>query len=85
MISFENDPRLKNVNPLKLRIIKEIAGSSHGTTVEAMLPEIMRINSELKKRDLSFNKNETDLIMDIMMEQMPAEDRKKISLIRSMM
>lgn len=85
MISFENDPRLKNISPLKMRIIKEIARNSGGSTVEEMLPEIMRINSELKRRNLSFNKNETDLIMDIMMEQMPAEDRKKISLIRSMM
>lgn len=85
MISFDNDPRLKNVSPLKLNIIKEIAGNSGGRTVTEMMPEIMRINSELSKRNISFNKNEMELIMDIMMEQMPTEDRKKISLIRSML
>jgi hypothetical protein len=85
MISFDNDPRLKDISPIKLRIIKEIAGRSSQSTVEQMLPEIMQINRELKNRNLSFTKKESELIIDILMNQMPDEDRKKIALLKGLM
>ena len=68
MNQFENDPRLKNLMPLKRQIILELANGSHNATMEQMLPQIMQLNRELQKRNLSFSKEESNLIMDIMME-----------------
>ena len=59
MNQFENDPRLKNLMPLK------------------------RQNRELQKRNLSFSKEESNLIMDIMMEQASPAERQKIAMFRN--
>ncbi|MGN0393787.1 MAG: hypothetical protein ACI4EF_00320 [Coprococcus sp.] len=85
MYNFDNDPRLANVHPLKLQIIKQLAQGSTNKSMEQLLPDMMRINSELNKRNLSFTKNETNIIMDILTEQASPEDRRKISLIRNML
>ena len=55
MNQFENDPRLKNLMPLKRQIILELANGSHNATMEQMLPQIMQLNRELQKRNLSFS------------------------------
>ena len=48
MNQFENDPRLKNLMPLKRQIILELANGSHNATMEQMLPQIMQLNRELQ-------------------------------------
>ena len=81
MNQFENDPRLKNLMPLKRQIILELANGSHNATMEQMFPQIMQLNRELQKRNLSFSKEESNLIMDIMMEQASPAERQKICLL----
>ena len=83
MNQFENDPRLKNLMPLKRQIILELANGSHNATREQMLPQIMQLNRELQKRNLSFSKEESNLIMDIMMEQASPAERRKIAMFRN--
>lgn len=84
MNNINQDPRLNKLSPIKQRIIKEIAGSSTSKSMEEMLPEIMQINQELSKRNIAFTKEETDLIIDILMEQVSPAERKKFAIIRSM-
>ena len=50
--------------------------------MEQMLPQIMQLNRELQKRNLSFSKEESNLIMDIMMEQASPAERQKIAMFR---
>lgn len=83
MNQFENDPRLKNLMPLKRQIILELANGSHNATMEQMFPQIMQLNRELQKRNLSFSKEESNLIMDIMMEQASPAERQKIAMSRN--
>lgn len=83
MNQFENDPRLKNLMPLKRQIILELANGSHNATMEQMLPQIMQLNRELQKRNLSFSKEESNLIMDIMMEQASPAERQKIAMFHN--
>lgn len=85
MNSFDNDPRFNNLSPLKRKIILELAGGSESKSMEQLLPEIMQINRELQKRNLSFTKEETDLIIDIMLDFASPADKQKIAMLRSMM
>lgn len=85
MNNFENDPRLKNLSPIKRKIILELAAGSEKKSMEQLLPEIMQLNRELQKRNLSFSKEESNLIMDIMAEQASPSDKQKIAMLRSMM
>ncbi len=85
MYDFEHDPRLGNIHPIKLQIIKQLATSSTNKSIEQMIPDMMRLNTELSKRKLPFTKNERDLLMDILAEQASPEDKRKIAMIRSIM
>ena len=73
------------LHPLKQQIIKEVVKSSENTSVEAMIPKIMSINNELKRRNLSFTKSESRLMIKLLSKDMSAADRSKIDMIMSMM
>ena len=78
-------PEFQRLHPLKQNIIKELAMSSQNVSVEAMIPKIMSINNELKRRNLSFTKSESKLMINILTRDMSAADRSKIDMIMSMM
>lgn len=83
MRNFENDPRLKNMSPIKRAIIGEIMTGRSNVSMETMLPEIMKINNELNKRKLSFTREESQLIIDIMMENASPAEKQKIQMLKS--
>ena len=83
MRNFENDPRLKNMSPIKREIIGEIMTGKSNASMETMLPEIMKINNELNKRKLSFTREESQLIIDIMMENASPAEKQKIQMLKS--
>ncbi|MCQ5136982.1 MAG: hypothetical protein ACLTTN_08050 [Coprococcus eutactus] len=43
----------------------------------------MEINNELKKRDLSFSKAESEIVIDILSEGMSPQEKQKINMLRS--
>ena len=81
-MNLQNDPRLKNMHPLKREILFRLSHTSTQMTPEEMLPQIMEINKELKKRDLSFSKDESELVLDIMTEGMSPQEKQKINMLR---
>ena len=80
---FEDNPKLKNMHPTKLKIINEIREQSRYHSAEEMLPQILQINQELKRRDLSFTKEESALLLEAMEESMTPAERKKFQMIKS--
>lgn len=80
---FEDNPKLKNMHPTKLKIINEIRQQSRYHSAEEMLPQILQINQELKRRDLSFTKEESALLLEAMEESMSPAERKKFQMIKS--
>ncbi|MCR5701898.1 MAG: hypothetical protein K6G76_07135 [Lachnospiraceae bacterium] len=75
----------QRLHPLKQRIIKELATTGNNSSIESMIPKIMTINKELSKRNLSFTKSESRLMIDILTRDMSPEKRQKIDMIMSMM
>lgn len=80
--NLSQDPRLSKVDPLKLKIIREIAEKSKGKSIDEMLPQIMKINKELQARNISFSKEETSLLMDVIEESLPAKDKMKFNMLK---
>ena len=83
--NISNNPRLHNISPLKLKIIREIAEKSKGKTIEEMLPQIMKINKELQARNISFSKDETALLLDVIEETIPPKDKAKFNMLKGFM
>ncbi|MCM1272992.1 MAG: hypothetical protein NC225_02995 [Clostridium sp.] len=83
--SFENNPKLKNIDPMKIKIIMEIKEQSKYKSMEELLPEIMKINQELNRRQMSFTKNESELLLDAIEESLSPAERQKFQMIKSFM
>ncbi len=83
--SFENNPKLRNIDPLKIKIIMEIKEQSKHKSMEELLPEIMKINQELNRRQMSFTKNESELLLDAIEESLSPAERQKFQMIKSFM
>ena len=84
-MNFNNNPKLKNVDPVKLKIIMEIKEKSRTKSLDELLPEIMRINKELNRRNMNFTKAETELLMEAIEESLTPDERKKFNLIKEFM
>lgn len=80
--SFEDNPKLKSIDPVKMRIINEIKRQSKTKTTEELIPEIMKINQELNRRNMNFTKEETALLMDAIEESLNPADKKKFQMLK---
>lgn len=80
--NISQDPRLKNISPIKLKIIREIAEKSKGRSIEEMLPQIMQVNKELQARNISFTKDETALLLDVIEETLPPKDKARFNMLK---
>ena len=79
----QNDPRLQSIDPMKLKIIMEISRQSKSKPLEQLLPEIMKINNELNRRNKSFTKSESDLLLEIIEESLSPAERQRFNMIKS--
>lgn len=85
MNNLNSNPKLKNLDPIKLKMIMQIMEGSKGKSMEEMLPQILKINNELKKRNMEFSKSESQLLIDSLMETMSPSEKKKLMMIKSLL
>ena len=78
---FSSTKEFQNLHPVKQQIIKEMVQSSQKTPMEMMLPKIMNINKELRKRNLAFSKEESHLLIEILKENMTPAERQKVDML----
>ncbi len=77
-----NNQKLSGIDPVKLKIIMEIREKSKNKSVEELLPEIMKINQELNRRNMNFSKNETEMLMEVIEESLSPADRQRFNMIK---
>ena len=82
---FIHNSRLSNIDPIKLKIIMEIREKSKNKSGEELLPEIMKINQELNRRNMNFTKNESEILMDVIEESLSPADRQKFNMLKGFM
>lgn len=73
------------MHPLKREILLRLSNSQSTMTPEQMLPQLMEINKELQKRDLSFSRSESEIVLDVLSEGMSPQEKQKINMIKSML
>lgn len=83
--SFDNNPKLQGVDPVKLKVIMEIKEQSRHKSMEELLPEIMKINQELNRRNMNFTKTETALLMDAIEESLSPAEKQKFNMLKGFM
>lgn len=78
---FTSTPEFNRLHPVKKQLIKELVMNNQNSSPEAVLPQILSINRELSKRNLSFTKNETTLLVNILKQNMSPDERQKVDML----
>ena len=83
--SWTNNPKMKNVDPRKLAILLEVVKEAEGKPMDKLVPLLMNTNKRLKEQDLTFNKDESDILIDILTKNMSPKEKTQFEMIRKMM
>lgn len=81
--SWLNHPAIKNIEPAKLALLVSFAESAKGKTPEKIVPILMQANTQMKAQNLTFTKEEQDLLLEVLTEDMSDEDKQKVKMIKS--
>ena len=84
MDDWKKDPRLRMMNPEKVRLLEHFADRIRHTEKNQMLEAFMAMNLEAKQRGLQFNDKETDLIAGILTSEMVPADKKKLDMLKKL-
>ena len=82
MDDWKKDPRLRMMNPEKVRLLEHFADRIKHTEKNQMLEAFMGMNLEAKQRGLQFNDKETELITGILTSEMAPADKKKLDMLK---
>lgn len=83
--SWTNNPKLKNVDPRKLAILLELVKEAEGKPTDKLLPLLMNTNKRLQQQNMTFTKDESDLMIEIITKNMSAKEKQQFEMIKKFM
>lgn len=83
--NWMNDPRIKHVSAEKLKVMTLLMEQAKGKTPEEFLPLLLKTSGSLEKAGMSFTSQETDLILDVLKEDMSAAEKQKLAFLQSLL
>lgn len=78
MEEWMNHPAMKNLDPVKLELIRTAARQTEGKSGKALAPVMLSLIVSANKRGIRFTTEETDLILAIMKEGKTDSEKNQI-------
>ena len=78
MNDWMNNPAMKNIDPIKLELIKTAASQTSGKSGKELAPIMMALISGANKQGIRFTPEEMTLILDILKDGKSKEEREQI-------
>ena len=78
MNDWMNNPAMKNIDPIKLELIKPAASKTSGKSGKELAPIMMALISGANKQGIRFTPEEMTLILDILKDGKSKEEREQI-------
>ena len=75
MNEWMNHPAMKNIDPIKLELIKTAARQTEGKSGKALAPVMMALITNANKRGIRFSPDEVSLIISILKEGKSKEEQ----------
>ena len=82
---WKQHPRLKAMNPEKIRFLEDFAAQLSGTPKDQVLTRFIAMSSEAQRRNISFSQQETTLLTDILISHMDPAVKSRLNLVRGML
>ena len=80
---LSKNPKLKNIDSKKLNLIEMLTQQANSKKPEEILPFFLAVNAKANEMGISFNDDETEMILDALKSKMTPSDIKKIDMIRN--
>lgn len=78
MNDWMNDPTLKNIDPIKLDLIRMAASRTDGKTGRDLAPVMLSLITGAQKKGIRFTPEEISLILEILKTGKSEEEQKQI-------
>lgn len=82
---LKNNADLSNISPEKLNFLIQFAGQNKSSNAKEMSNMIFGAVNEAKKEGIQFTPNETDIIIEILKQNMSPEEQRKADQILNLM
>ena len=78
MIDWLNHPALKNMDPVKVELIKTAAAQTSGKSGKALASVLMALITNANKKGIRFSPDEISLILELMKEGKSPQEQEQI-------
>lgn len=78
MNEWMNNPKLKNIDPVKLELLRRTAAQTQGKSGKDIVPIMMALITSANKKGMKFSTEEISLILDILKEGKSKEEQMQI-------
>lgn len=84
MNEWMNNPAMKDLDPLKLELIKTAASQTHGKSGKSLAPVLMALITNANKKGIKFSPDEMTLILEVLKEGKSKEEKAQIDQMVNM-
>lgn len=85
MTDSPGNNKMRNIDPRKLVILMELIKEAEGKPIDKILPLIIKTNKKLQDQNLTFTKDERDLMIEALTKNMSPKDKAQFEMIRALM
>lgn len=78
MNEWMDHPAMKNIDPIKLKLIQTAAAQTAGKSGAALAPVMMALITNANRRGIQFSPDEVSLIISILKEGKSEEEKSQI-------
>lgn len=82
--NWTKNPDLRGISPDKLNLLTSILSQAQNKTPNELIPFFLAASQKANSQGVSFNDNETDVIINTLKQNMSPEDQNKIESIRKL-
>ena len=82
---WQNDPKLKNIDPSKLALLQSLADQSGGRSPSDMLPFLMSAAAQGRQNGLQFSSDEIGTILNVLKAGKSPKEAENLDQIVSLM
>lgn len=79
-----NNPAFKDINPQKLLLLNQLLGQANSKSKEELIPFFIAASSKASSIGMSFNDDETDVIISVLTANMSEQDKSRVETIRKL-
>lgn len=89
MMDWMKDPKLQNMDPIKLELIKTAATQMQGKKGNSLAPTLMTLITSANRQGIRFSSEEVSLVLNILKQGKSEQEQQQIdqtvNLVSSMM